>query len=194
MTVRGVVFSPLLNDCKGVFLGVLRIDGGGGGIGSESSLPLRSSLSLFTVDGGAGDLEDLADLIEPGVATFLGDALISFVLLFSSPGTFSLSSIKSVKSMMSALSGDEGFWGVAAFSSIASNATLPKDGLYCLLGLLLAASTSLTKGEEGGPSMSNALSSATCVICIDGESILCCVVYVEVVGGRGLVVHGRIQI
>lgn len=190
----GVVFSPLLNDFEGVFLGVLRIEGGGGGMRSESALPLRSSLSLFTVDGGAGDLEDLIDFIEPGVATFLGDALI-LVVVFSSSGTFSLSSMKSVKSIMSALSGDEGSLGVAAFSSIASNAMLPKDGLYCLLGLLLAASTSLTNGDEGGPSTSKALSSGACVICIDGESILCCSVYAEeVVGGRSVVVHGRIEI
>jgi hypothetical protein len=61
----------------------------------------------------------------------------------------------------------------------------PKDGLCCLLGLLLPASISLWKGDEGGPSTLKVLSSIGLLICIDGDSIVwgggCCVV---VVSGR----------
>jgi len=80
--------------------------------------------------------------------------------------------MKSVKSMNEALSGEYDSRGAEASSSIAPSATLPSEGLYCLLGLLLPASISLWKGEDGGPSMLNALSSTGWLICIDGLSIM----------------------
>lgn len=155
---------------------------------SESALPLLSSLSLS--DRGS----DLIDLTEPGVVTFLGDTLV-LVAVASSCGTFSLSSMKSVKSMKDAsfLLGDPASCGVAAFSSIASNAMLPSDGLYCLLGLLLLASISLWKGDEGGPSTSNVLSSIGWLICIDGDSMACvCVLLYELVSWERQSVSMRI--
>lgn len=139
---------------------------------SESALPLRCSIMLSSTTDFAGDFEDLVVLTDPGLSVFFGDMLI-FVAVASSCGTFSLSSMKSVKSITDALSGDSAFGCAAASSSMDSNATLLKDGLYCLLGLRLLASTSLWKGDEGGPSTSNALSSIGCVICIDGDSMLC---------------------
>ena len=52
----------------------------------------------------------------------------------------------------------------------------PKEGLCCLLGLLLAPSMTLWKGEEGGPSTLKALSSIGLLMCMDGDSIVwCCV-------------------
>lgn len=132
---------------------------------SESALPLLSSFPFSTSAG------DLTDLTEPGVVIFLGDRS-SLVALACSCGIFSLSSMKSVKSMNEALSGEDASCGVEASSSIAPSATLPSDGLYCLLGLLLPASISLWKGDEGGPSMLNALSSTGWLICIDGESMV----------------------
>ena len=142
--VRGVVLSPLRTDFKGVFLGVLlgvlRTEAGGGGIRSESALPLLSSMSLSG---------DLVDLTEPGVSTFFGEMLTLFAVV-SSCGTFSLSSMKSVKSMNEFLSGEYDSCASVAFSVVASSAMSSKSGLCCLLGLLLT--TSLWKGEDGGPS------------------------------------------
>ena len=103
MRVRGVVLSAPRLDCSGVFLGVLlgvlRAEGVGGGIRSESALPLLSSL-LFSERA-----TDLSDFTDPGVVIFFGDTLI-LVAVGSSCGTFSLSSMKSVKSMKEALSGE----------------------------------------------------------------------------------------
>jgi hypothetical protein len=188
---RGVVLSPLRFACRGVFLGVLLVallgvllvgvlcaGGVGGGMRSESVLPLLFSMP-FSDRGG-----DLTDLTDPGVVIFLGEMLI----LFGVPwlcGSFSLSSKKSVKSMYEAFSGEYDFCGIATFSSITSSAMSPRDGLCCLLGLLLPASISLWKGDEGGPSTLKVLSSIGLLICIDGDSIVwgggCCVV---VVSGR----------
>ena len=71
VAVRGVALSPLRIDWRGVFLGVLlgvlRAEGVGGCMTSESALPLLSS---FPVSTGAGDL---IDLTEPGVVIFWGD-------------------------------------------------------------------------------------------------------------------------
>jgi hypothetical protein len=167
---RGVVLSPFRRDCNGVFLGVLlgvlRAEGVDGGIMSESALPLLSS-KLFSDLAG-----DLTDFTDTGVVIFLGEALNLFVVV-SSCGSFSLSSMKSVKSIMEALSGEYDFCAVATFSSIASSAMSPKDGLCCLLGLLLPASMTLWKGDEGGPSTLRVLSSMGLLVCIDGDSMVC---------------------
>lgn len=175
--VRGVVLSPLRLDCRGVFLGVLLVvlgvllgvlcgGGVGGGMRSESVLALLSSMPFS--DRAA----DLTDFTDPGVVMFLGEILILFAVV-SSCGTFSLSSMKSVKSMKEALSGEYESCGIATFSSIASNAISPMNGWCCLLGLLLAVSISLWKGEEGGPSTLKVLSSIGLLIFIDGDSIVC---------------------
>lgn len=103
MRVRGVVLSAPRLACRGVFFGVLlgvfRAEGVGGGMRSESALPLLSSM-LLTERAG-----DLADFTDPGVVIFFGEMPI-FVAVGSSCGTFSLSSMKSVKSMKDALSGE----------------------------------------------------------------------------------------
>jgi len=165
VAVRGVVCV----DCKGVFLGVLlgvlRAEGVGGGMMSESALPLLGSVPFSTIAG------DLTDLTEPGVVIFLGERS-SLVAVGCSCGTFSLSSMKSVKSMIEASSRGCDFCGVVACSSIAPSAMLPSEGLCCLLGLLLLASISLWKGDDGGPSMLNMLSSTGLLTCIDGDSIV----------------------
>lgn len=169
VAVRGVVLSPFRSDCRGVFLGVLlgvlRADGVGGGIISESALARLSSVLLSNIAG------DLSDLTEPGVVIFLGERS-SLVAVAGSCGRFSLSSMKSVKSMNEALSGECDSCGVETSSSMAPSATLPNDGLCCLLGLLLPASISLWKGDDGGPSMLNTLSSTGGLVCIDGDSIV----------------------
>lgn len=176
MRVRGVVLSAPRLACRGVFLGVLlgvlRAEGVGGGMRSESALPLLSSM-LFTERAG-----DLADFTDPGVVIFFGEMLI-LVAVGSSCGTFSLSSMKSVKSMNEALSGEYTSGCTATFSSIASNAMLPREGLCCLLGLLLAPSMTLWKGEEGGPSTLKELSSIGLLMCMDGDSIVRCCVFVS---------------
>jgi hypothetical protein len=165
VAVRGVVCA----DCKGVFLGVLlgvlRAEGVGGGMISESALALLSSGPFSTIAG------DLADLIEPGVVIFLGEKS-SLVAVGCFWGTFSLSSMKSVKSIIEASSGGYVFCGVDTSSWIAPSAMFPSDGLCCLLGLLLLASISLWKGDDGGPSMLNTLSSTGWLACIDGDSIV----------------------
>lgn len=181
MRVRGVVLSAPRLACRGVFLGVLlgvlRAEGVGGGMASESALPLLPSM-LFTER--AGDLNDFTD---PGVVIFFGDMLILFAV-GSSCGTFSLSSMKSVKSINEALSGEYASCGTATFSSIASNAMSPREGLCCLLGLLLAPSMTLWKGEEGGPSTLKALSSIGLLMCMDGDSIVWCAVVCVSCRGR----------
>jgi hypothetical protein len=168
VAVRGVVCVDCTVFLLGVLLGVLRAEGVGGGMISESALPLLSSFPFSTIAG------DLTDLIEPGVVIFLGERS-SLVTVAGSCGKFSLSSMKSVKSMIEASSSGYGFCGVATSSSIAPSATLPSDGLCCLLGLLLLASISLWKGDDGGPSMLNTLSSTAWLTCIDGESMVVCV-------------------
>jgi hypothetical protein len=166
VTVRGVVCA----DCKGVFLGVLlgvlRADGVGGGMIFESALPgLLGSVPFSTIAG------DLTDLTEPGVVIFLG-VKSSFVAVAGSCGAFSLSSMRSVKSMIEASSTGYAFCGVATCSSIAPSAMLPSDGLCCLLGLLMLGSISVWKGDDGGPSTLNMLSSTGWLACIDGDSIV----------------------
>lgn len=161
---RGVV--PSRRDRSGVFLGVLRIVGGG--MRSASALLLRrSSLIPFRSCPfsccGTGS----------GVAAFLGVKLI-FVVVTCAVGIFSLSSMKSVKSIISSLLGLSifafkvlvllGVWRVDAV----------REAANCLLGLrLLAAfvSTSVMKGELGGPSRSNMLGSTLPLSCTDGDSM-----------------------
>jgi hypothetical protein len=167
VAVRGVECSDCTVFLLGVLLGVLRAEGVGGGMISESALPLLGSVPFSTIAG------DLTDLIEPGVVIFLGERS-SLVTVVGSCGTFSLSSMKSVKSMIEASSAGYDFCGVATSSSIAPSATLPSDGLCCLLGLLLLASISLWKGDDGGPSMLNTLSSTVWLACIDGDSMIVC--------------------
>lgn len=167
VAVRGVVCVDCTVFLLGVLLGVLRAEGVGGGMIFESALPLLSSVPFSSIAG------DLIDLIEPGVVIFLGERS-SFVTVACSCGTFSLSSMKSVKSMIEASSAGYDFCGVETSSSIAPSAMFPSDGLCCLLGLLLLASISLWKGDDGGPSMLNTLSSTGWLTCIDGDSMIVC--------------------
>ena len=181
VAVRGVVCV----DCRGVFLGVLlgvlRAEGVGGGMLSESALAgLLGSVHFSTIAG------DLIDLTDPGVVIFLGERS-SLVTVACSWGAFSLSSMTSVKSMIEASSARYAFCGVATCSSIGPSAMLPSDGLCCLLGLLVLASISLWKGDEGGPSTLNMLSSTGGLACIDGDSIVWCVVC----GGGGVCSKAR---
>jgi hypothetical protein len=176
VAVRGVVCA----DCRGVFLGVLlgvlRAEGVGGGMISESALPLLGSVPFSTIAG------DLIDLTDPGVVIFLGERS-NLVTVACSWGAFSLSSMMSVKSMIEASSARYAFCGVATSSSIGPSAMLPSDGLCCLLGLLVLASISLWKGDDGGPSTLNMLSSTGWLACIDGDSIVCGVGCVGCGGG-----------
>lgn len=149
------VAAPLRLDFSGVFLGeveALRVDGGG--IRSESLLPLRCSLTVWACSGVDG---------------FLGEEnTFDSVAVASSCGTFSLSSSMCCKSSNGAL------LGVVSTSCAASSSFMLSaiGGLHRVLALRLCVSTSVTKGELGGPSKSMMLCSASWP---EGESMLSCV-------------------